>query len=155
MTLPNLPGGRQYVRLVANAETPAELQVLNGVILALLPADLAGMGSGPDNPGVLLGLKGYPVPGGPVGTDYLMVPAIPASVIAAFNVIPGSQGWIVPAARDDFAGIGVALINTYGINASLVLGALTTMYNAAVTEYSERVVQGWNPAPAAPPAPGP
>lgn len=143
MTLPGTFNTLTWVAMVADADTPAESLPLNGRVVGLHPADTAGMGSGPDNPGKLFGVRGYPRSGGPTGTEYVMVPTIPAAVVAAFNVIPGPQGWIMPASKATFANVGVALIDTYGIAASLVLGALGDMYNAAVAERDARVAQGF------------
>lgn len=143
MTLPGAFSTLQWVSLVADADTPAESAPLAGRVVGLRPADTAGMGSGPDNPGELFGVRGYPRAGGPTGTEYVMVPKIPAAIVAAFTTIPGPQGWIVPASRTTFANIGRALIDTHGIPASLVLGALGDLYGAAVAERDERVKQGF------------
>jgi hypothetical protein len=143
MTLPGAFSSLQWVAMVADADTPAESLPLNGRVVGLRPADTAGMGSGPDNPGELFGVRGYPRAGGPTGTEFLMVAKIPAATVAAFNVIPGPQGWIVPASRTTFANVGRALIDTYDLAPSLVLGALGDLYGAAVAERDERVKQGF------------
>lgn len=142
MTLPGTFDALTWVALVADADTPAESLPLNGRVVGLHPGDMAGMGSGPDNPGALFGVRGFPRAGGPTGTEFVMVARIPATIVAAFRTIPGPQGWIVDASRATFAGIGRALIDTHGLAPSLVLGALTDMYNAAVAERDERVKQG-------------
>src|SRR5688572_21208780 len=143
MTLPGTFGALTWVAMVADDDTPAESLPLNGRIVGLRPADIAGMGSGPDNPGELGGVRGFPRTGGPTGTEFLMTPKIPAAIVAAFTTIPGPQGWLVPASRQAFATVGRALIDTHDLPPSLVLGALGDLYAAAVAERDEREKQGF------------
>lgn len=142
MTLPGGFGSLTHIEMVADADTPAEYQPLNGRLVSLRPADTAGMGSGPDAPGELLGVRGYPRSGGPTGTQFLMTALIPASIIAAFNTIPGPQGWQVQASRQGFAQVGQALITTYGASPSLTLQTLNNLYGWTRTEIVYRHTNG-------------
>lgn len=143
MTLPGSWNGRSLVRFVTDANSPAEHAALNGLIVGLLPDDMAVMGSGPDNPGVLFGnVRGYPRPGGPTGTEYLITPAIPQSIVDAFNVIPGVQGWQVNGSRTQFAAVGQALILTYGVTPALALTTLQNLYAAGRSEIVFRHTNG-------------
>lgn len=142
---PDVPGAfasLTWVTMVADAETPPESLPLNGHSVGLRAADLTVMGSGPDNPGSIGDVRGYPRPGGPFGMEYLMTPVVPASIRAAFDVVPGPQGWQVPASRQTFANIGQQLINTYGVTPNLALQALTNLYNASRAELVYRHTNG-------------
>jgi hypothetical protein len=67
---------------------------------------------------------------------------IPQSILEAFELIPGQQGWLVPATRVVFAAKGRELIVEHGIPASVVLGVLQALYPAAIAEGVERFSRG-------------
>lgn len=139
-SLPNL----MWVLLVANGDTPAEVRQYNGVVLGLRGADLTAMGSGPDNPGTLAGIFGYSRPSTVpnVAAEWVMSSPIPQSILAAFEVIAGQQGWLVPAARAVFAAKGQELILEHGLPANVVLAMLQALYPAAIAEGVERFSRG-------------
>lgn len=147
--LPGSFGSLGYIQIVTNAESPPETAVLNGAIIGLRSSDVAWqeMGSGPDNPGSLFGVHGYPIAGGPTGQQFLATPQISAATRQQFEQIPGGTGWLVKAAHDKYANNGTALINTYNVPENLVLGALADFYNFGWKEKAERVRQGVDPNP--------
>jgi hypothetical protein len=151
VTQPAGLGDLSYVRLVALSDTPPAVVQYHGLIVGLRPADLADMGSGPENPGTLAGVFGHsrPVQGPPsedgltIAAEWVMTPPIPAAVVEAFRVIPGPEGWQVNASRNAYRNIGQALILTHGLPAVEVLDALRSLYGAAVTEAIARRAAGY------------
>lgn len=140
-----------YLRLVALADAPPEVAPYHGLILGLRAADLAELGSGPESPGTLAGIFGYTRPnegageegGLTISAEWVMAPPIPAPVVAAFEVLPGPEGWQIAASRTAYSGMGQALIVTYGIAAVDVLAALQSLYTAAVHEGIARAQAGY------------
>lgn len=142
-----------YFLLVVDADTPAEVAPYAGRVVGIPSSMLAGIGSGPDNPGRLVGLFGYrraytgPTVGGvTIAAEWYLAPPVPASVASAFNVLPGAGGWIVPASKATWAAIGTTLITNpapSGYDAATVLSAFTDLYGAARDELVARHTGGF------------
>ena len=97
MTLPI--DGMSWIRMISVATTPPEYQVYANRVIGLKSADLNGMGSGADNPGTLLGVKGYPTaPGGqetlPAVTVWFIMTKLDAVTTAALT---NARVWLKPA----------------------------------------------------------
>lgn len=141
-----------YFLLVADADTPAEVAGYAGRVVGIPSGMLGSIGSGPDNPGRLVGLFGYrrtytgPTVGGvTIAAEWYLAPPVPAAVAAAFNVIPGPQGWIVPASKQTFANYGITLIThpaPSGYDAATTQTALADFYAAARAELIARFQSG-------------
>jgi hypothetical protein len=80
------------IELVAGPDTPTEDQQHAGKILLLPPEYLTKLGSGPTNPGVLLGIRGYHQTGGSTGHQWVMAGEITQAVRNQILAIP-ADGW--------------------------------------------------------------
>lgn len=151
MTAPNI-ATLSYFLLVADVDTPANVQAYAGQVVGIPSSMLAGIGSGPDNPGHLVGLFGYrrpysgPTVGGvTIAAEWYLAPIVPAAVAAAFEQIPGPPGWVVTASHDTYANLGITLITNpapAGYPAATVLNALNSFYQGAKNELVQRFNQG-------------
>lgn len=137
-----------YFLLVADAQTPPDVAAYAGRVVGIPTSLLASVGSGPDNPGRLVGLFGYrraytgPTVGGvTIAAEWYLAPAVPASIVNAFLIIPGAEGWLVPASRDAYANVGTTLITNpapSGYAAATVLGSLGQLHAASRAELVRR-----------------
>lgn len=125
-----------WIRLIADANTPADVRQYHNKEIGLPSAALAGMGSSDQNPGVLAGIWGWrrdPVTPG-VAAEWVMAPRIPAPTVTQFMTIPGPEGWIRPESRQAFQGIGVTMINDLNVPPGDAVQALRDLYQAAIAE---------------------
>jgi hypothetical protein len=129
------------VQFVKNQFTPPDYLKYNGRIYAVPPEYMTAIGSGQDNPGVLVGVRGYLQDGGPTGKQWVMAPAFPPAILAAFDAIPGAHGWLSASAYTEYATLGLRLVETYHVDAADALAALQALYNAAV-DNAETVAPG-------------
>lgn len=112
--------------------TPPGNAVYDQQVFMLPPEYLTNLGSGSSNPGVLDGVPGYHQSGGPTGHQWVMTSSIPASVIAAFNAIPGGSGWTSQSARTTYFTLARQLRDNFAVPAPTIITALTNAYQAAV-----------------------
>lgn len=92
------------------------------------------VGSGPSNPGRILGVWGYPVanpPGSPVPTNWVMTSSLPGAYRDYIHNIPNT-GWLDPATETTFQNVARALIE-FPVPAAQVGEVLTLLWTAAVT----------------------
>ena len=85
------------VVFTADTDTPAESLPYAGQTFLIPPEYLTVLGSGPTNPGILLGIRGYHIATGPTGHQWLMTAPIGNAVRDAILAIPGAHSWTVPA----------------------------------------------------------
>jgi hypothetical protein len=121
------------VVFTADVDTPAESLPYAGQTFLIPPEYLTAIGSGPSNPGVLIGIRGYHVAAGPTGHQWLMTAPIGNAVRDAILAIPGAHSWTVPAAAATYRNMALVLIRDFGVPAPSAVTALTNLYNAAVT----------------------
>src|SRR5215212_7084078 len=89
-----------FVRLVAGPDTQSGDVQYDGRIVGF-PAGSQDIGSGPDSPGRLFGINGYPQPsaaGTGVTVDFVMQGPLPPAVVEAIRQIP-DRGWVDTTAR--------------------------------------------------------
>lgn len=121
------------VVFTADADTPPESLPYDGKTFLVPPEYLAAIGSGPGNPGVLIGIRGYHIAAGPTGHVWLMTAPVSNAVRDGILAIPGGHAWTVPASLTTFRNVAVTLIKDFGVPAPSVVTQLTALYNAAVT----------------------
>jgi hypothetical protein len=121
------------VVFTADADTPAESLPYDGKTFLVPPEYLTAIGSGPGNPGILIGIRGYHVAAGPTGHQWLMTAPVNNAVRDAILAIPGVHSWTVQASFVAFRNAAVTLIRDFGVPAPTVVTALTNLYSAAVT----------------------
>lgn len=97
------------------------------------PEYLSALGSGPANPGVLAGVRGYLAAGGPTGQQWVMTSWQTTAIKTAFAQVPGATGWRSSTSRQTYANIGKTLVETYGVTPGDAITALTNLYGAAAT----------------------
>ena len=124
-----------WVNLVADANTtPADAEAYAGKTVGLHSADIATLGSGPDNPGKLFGvLRGYPRAGGTTGTEFLMIPNVEPVTARFIQTIPAEGFWKLAASRQVYRNVALSLIDTYQVPAGALRTALKSLYDAAVS----------------------
>lgn len=122
-------GNPTWVTLVADTNTPAELQQYNGWKVGVpggvtLPTTLDSI--------VVSGVTvwGYARNG---GTEWVMQPQ-QNPVAAAILAIPGPAGWLNAQARDVYLNQGMYLLQN-GTPGDLVASGLTQFYQAAIAEH--------------------
>lgn len=94
------PEGLTWIRLVTGPDTQPGNEQYNGRIIGF-PAGGQNIGSGPDSPGQLYGIHGYPTPsaaGSGVAVDFVMTGPLPPAVVDAIRQIPDG-GWVDTTAR--------------------------------------------------------
>jgi hypothetical protein len=94
------PGDMTWVRLVAGPDTQPADGIYNGRIVGFAPGTQA-IGSGPDSPGMLLGIHGYPQPspaGSGAALDFVMQGPLPPAAVDFIRNIPAG-GWVDTTAR--------------------------------------------------------
>lgn len=121
------------VVFTADADTPAESLPYAGQTFLIAPEYLTALGSGPGNPGVLIGIRGYHIAAGPTGHTWLMIGPVNNAVRDALLGIPGAHSWTVQASFVTFRNTALVLIRDFGVPAPTAVTALTNLYNAAVT----------------------
>lgn len=119
------------IQFVADADTPADATQWDQKIFLVAPEYMANIGSGPSNPGVLMGVRGYHVTGGPTGHQWLMTGPVTNAVRDQIGQIPGAQGWLAPGTRATYRQAAAQLIRQHGVPAPDVISILTDLYNAA------------------------
>jgi hypothetical protein len=119
------------VQFIANAHTPPNYLKWNGKIFGIPPEYQTALGSGQDNPGILLGIRGYLQVGGPTGNQWVMAPSFPPTILTAFNAIPLPHTWLDQAALNTYQVIGLQLVETYNVAAADAVAALQSLYTAA------------------------
>jgi hypothetical protein len=119
------------VQFLANQYTPANYLKWDKKIFAIPPEYQTALGSGPGNPGILLGVRGYHVAAGPTGHQWVMAPPFTPTVLAAFQAIPGAHGWLNQASLNTYQVIGLQLVETYGATPADAVAALQSLYSAA------------------------
>lgn len=124
------------VQFTADADTPAEYLTWDQKILLIAPEYLTALGSGPSNPGILIGVRGYHMAGGPTGHQWLMAAPVTNAIRDQLLAIPGAHSWTVTAARTTYRNVAITLIRDYGVPGPDVVTALQSLYNAAVTNYT-------------------
>ena len=120
------------VTFVANADTPPEAIQFDGKTFLLSPEYLSAVGSGPGNPGVIKGVRGY-LTGTPGAQQFIMIGGIPNAARDALLAIPGAHSWTVQASFTTYRNTAIVLNRDYGVPIPTIITALTNMYNAAVT----------------------
>lgn len=126
-----------WMTLVTGADTQPEHVQYAGRVLGV-PAG-TDVGSGPTNPGKILGVYGYPVaaaPGALIPTNWVMSSSLPTAAKTYIHNIPNT-GWLVPAAETAFQDEARKLI-VFGAPMAEVGVLLTNLWTAAVT--NERAV---------------
>lgn len=136
MTLPiNL---RPRVQMIANADTPASSLPYANLVVVLVDADMASLGSGPDNPGQLLGVWGYPtgtvIIDGVTVTQYLMTNALDDVTRDFIRDIPGVTGWKDINQRAVYRQTARQLIRDWSVPAPEVRTYLQALFDAAKIE---------------------
>lgn len=119
------------VMLVADADTPAESQPFAGQHLWLPPEYLTAVGSGPSNPGYLLGIRGYMRTASTGQREWLMTNVLSPTTVAAVRDIPGGLGWVDTTARQVYRQQARRLIEA-GMAQADTVDVLQRLYNAAV-----------------------
>jgi hypothetical protein len=155
----------QYV-LIKNADSPDPVPVRNlttGLDTMVPLAQLAGgpqtvvIAASPDvttklngataqAPGLLAGIRGYPVAGGATGKQWMISSLVTPEVRAAFDGIVTAEpaGWQDPTARQTFADIGLALIAApYNASPVTVVDMEKQLFNASYREIRFRVQHGY------------
>jgi hypothetical protein len=132
MTAPTL-ATLQWIKLVADVNTNvADAETYAGKIVGIRPEDIATLGSGPDSPGKLFGVRGYPRSGGLTGTEFVMLPNVEPITARFIATIPPEGAWKLVASRQVYRNAADILIDTYGVPAGAVRTALKSLYDAAV-----------------------
>lgn len=132
MTLPI--DSLQRVRLVADANTPALSLPYADLIVLLHAEDMIQLGSGPTNPGILLGLWGYPTGVVDGVTQYLMTNALDDVTRDFIRDIPGPLGWKDTNQRQVYRQAARQMIRDLGVPAPETRIILQTLFDAAKTE---------------------
>lgn len=123
----------QAIILEADADTPATYLPYAGRVVLIHPEDMPGMGSGPTDPGKLLGILGYPNGVNAQGmTRYLMTPALDQVTKDFIDSIPLPKVWLDTTKRNVYRTVARQLIRDYGVPAADVRTALKALYDAAV-----------------------
>jgi hypothetical protein len=136
-TSPDLWVAIKFV-VAADGSTPADVATkYGGKVFLIDPATMGEIGSGPSNPGYLLGVRGYMQAGTDTAQQWVMQGLITAAMIAQFNAIPGTHSWTSPSASQTFVSYGRALLNPpYNAPAPDVMALLQALYTAAVLNYT-------------------
>lgn len=132
------PNTLVLVDITVGADMPAgSYTALNGRTIAFRPEDVNNVGSGPDVPGVLMGIRGYRTnanPGSPAQFGFIFTGEFSQTTLTAFLAIPGQDGWSSGAARNQFRNALTQLVDQYQVplNAALEFGRV--LYAATKTD---------------------
>lgn len=130
------------IKFQATPDTPAAAQPLDGLTFHFPPEYLAGLGSGPTNPGAIKGVRGYldePTPG---DRRWVMTGELTAAQRAAIDAIPGGLGWVDQAARTTYIDRGRQLRRDYAVPGPDLHIILDTLYDAAATNRNAQIAAG-------------
>jgi hypothetical protein len=120
-----------WMQLTAGPDTQPEHQQYAGRIIGVPPG--TNVGSGPTNPGKILGVWGYPVtnpPGSPVPVNWVMTSSLPGAYRDYIGNIPDT-GWVDGNAEIVFQDMARALIE-FPVPAAQVGELLTALWTASV-----------------------
>jgi hypothetical protein len=134
--IPSPIGQWVSITFIADANSPADVMQWAGKTYLIDPATMTALGSGPSDPGKLLGVRGYRTTAPDGSAQWLMTSPVPPAVLAAFNAMPGANGWLDETARATYRQVGLTLLEQYGMPAPDVLSALQHLYDAAVANYT-------------------
>lgn len=129
---PITAGDLTWIAVIVDANTPPDLVQYDGRIVGIPTTSLAVIGSGIDNPGKLVGVPGYVVPGGPTGTQFLLTAPLDPTTTAAVHTIPNPKVWGNATFEQVYRDVATILISTYGVPAPDVRAGLKQLYDAAV-----------------------
>lgn len=139
--------GVTWVTFVATDETPPDSLPYAGRVVGISTIP-EGMGAGADNPGTLMGVRGYPRAGAGVGqTEYVMIGALDAHSVDFVAALPAqSGGWVNKAAELAFQDAVVAFTG-FGVPLPDVKLHLQALYDAAVANGKDVAATGVDPTP--------
>lgn len=126
-----------WMRLASGPDTQPEHLPYAGQIIGVPPG--TDVGSGPTNPGIILGVRGYPEqrpPGSVPPIDWVMTSSLPTVARDYIHAIPDT-GWVRPESEATFQAMARALIE-FPVPMASVGDLLTQLWTAAVL--NERAV---------------
>lgn len=126
----------------ATADTPPAALPLDGHVFYFPPEYVAGLGSGPTNPGVIQGVRGYLDNTDPANLKWVMTNELTATQRAQLDAIPGGLGWVDQAARTTYINAGRALRRDYAVPGPDILTLLDTLYDAAAANRNAQIAAG-------------